>query len=108
MHREDTEYQCVACKFFCLPHGRLRDASFSPPPSPPPGDICLRGVLLLQFPFHEIPHPFSVHTSEFLHLRLSILRSYVYQKQLEISHFLEIFKNLEKLNFFGKFKTFEK
>ena len=27
---------------FCLPHGRLWDASFSPP-----GDICLRGVLLL-------------------------------------------------------------
>ena len=43
---------------FCLPHGRLRDASFSTSPSPP-GDICLRAVLLLQFPFHEIPHPYK-------------------------------------------------
>ena len=41
--------RCDECLIhFCLPHGRLRDASFSPSP---PGDICLRGVLLLQFPF---------------------------------------------------------
>ena len=89
-------------------------ASFSPPPPSPSGDICLGGVLLLQFPFHEITHPFSVHTSKFLHLHLSILHSYIYQVKLKknIGNFTDsqISKSQKfgKLNFFRKFKTFEK
>ena len=63
---------------------------------------------------HEIPHPFSVHTSKFLHLHLSILHSYIYQvkSKKNIGNFTnsQISKNQKfgKLNFFRKFKTFKK